>query len=357
MTTYLAVFLLLIAADILILNNHALKARRGFFVLFATCLLTLLSGLRHESIGGRDVYISYKGNFYHSLETPWSEVLKNLISTEVLIGDVTEPGYSLFVKLVSSFTSNYQVFLFVMALVFMIPFGWFIYRYSADPFISFIVYYVVFFSFFSLTGFRQTIATSIAVLLSYPSLTRRQPFKFATFIALAFFFHRSALIYALIYPVSAVFATRGRSRGAWLAATVLGVVTVVISQIGGLADAFGYTYGLESNIGGTGTFVALVLVVLAAILLRRKRILESSKFAFINVTGVALGGFFALQTFWSQTFMRVQQYFSLLLVLAIPEFILSFAERDRIVVRIAVTGTLFLLMVRADSPYLFFWQG
>lgn len=356
MTTYLAVFLLLVVADVLFLQNTAIKARRGIFVILATSLLTFQSGLRHESIGGRDVYISYKTHFYRSQEMSWSEVFTNLFSIDALVGSSTEPGYVLFVKMVSSFTDNYQVMIFVMSLIFMIPFGWLVYRYSADPFISFVIYYVIFFSFFSLTGFRQTIATVIAVLLSYPSLTKRRPVRFSVFILMGFLFHRSALIYALIYPVSAVFTSRGHSRWGWAAATVLGGAVTIFSTTGLLGESFGYSYAFENDLGGTQTFVFLMTIVLAAFLLRRKRILESSKYATLNLSAVGLGTIFSLLTLVSQAFMRVQQYFSLLLVLGVPNFISSFAPRDRILVRMAITGVLALLLVRANAHFLFFWE-
>ncbi|WP_182353583.1 EpsG family protein [Flaviflexus huanghaiensis] len=356
MNIYLAVFVFLIAADIFILQNQALIARRGIFVILATAVLAIQSGLRHESIGGRDVFISYKRYFNNSHDITWNEIIGNLFSIDILVGDSTEPGFLLFVKLVSTFTDNYQVMIFVMSLVFILPFGWLVYRYSADPFISFVVYYVLFFSFFSLTGFRQTIATVIAVLLSYPSVLNRKPLKFALFIAIGFLFHRSALIYALIYPVSAIPRSHGSVRGAWLIGSTLVGSAIVLAATGALGETFGYAYAFENDIGGTATFTTLMGVVFIAFLIRRKSILESSNYAYLNMSSTGLGAGFALMTLISQSFMRVQQYFSLLVVLSIPDFISSFSQRDRVIVRIAVISVLFLLLIRADSPYRFFWE-
>lgn len=350
------VFLLLIAADVLLLQNKYLHASRAIFVIVAATLLTLHSGLRHESIGGRDVFISYKAYFYRSMDTTWLDLWKQLISADTLFGDTTEPGFLLFVKTVSSFTSNYQVMLLVMSLVFMIPFGWLVYRYSADPFISFISYYVVFFSFFSLTGFRQTIATAIAVLLSYPSLTKRRPFKFAGFVALAFLFHRSALIYTLIYPVSATFDPHGKNRWHWALATLFGSFAVTSLATGFLGESFGYSYAYSNQKDDTKTFVTLMCVIFIALALRRKRILESDQRASINLGAVGLGAAFTLLTLVSQSFMRVQQYFSLLLVLALPNFLSSFSARDRLVVRLAITGLSFLLLIYTSPTHLYFWE-
>ena len=105
-----------------------------------------------------------------------SEELKQLsecrkIATELGIGK--DPGYLAFQKIVQIFTSEYQVFLFVIAIIFFSALGNFIYKNTTrlnDAIIAFFIYSVLFYSFFSITGHRQTIATA-ATLGNFRAVT------------------------------------------------------------------------------------------------------------------------------------------------------------------------------------------
>lgn len=358
MLVYLLGLGFLVVTDVLVLQNSSIRARRGLFTVLASTLLVLLSGLRHETIGGRDVYITYKANFHYTAELDWGTVLGRLFSIQEITGDGQEPGYTVFIRLVSAVGGDYRAFLFIMALAFVVPLGWVIYRWSQDPFLSFVVYYVVFFSFFSLTGFRQTLATSIVVLIGYSSVKFRKPFRFLALIGLAFLFHRSAVLYALVYPATAAkFVQNPRV----VAVTVLSVLAVLRfapeAALGPVTEWLGYEGYLDNDFGGTETFTLLILLVFLVSLWRWTRTLDAAPSAFVNLGAIAPATLFATLTLYNQSFMRAQQYFSLLLVLLIPNLVASFSEKDRVWIRFALTMLLGLLLVRNAPHYLFYWHS
>lgn len=357
MLVYLLGLGFLVVADILILQNPQIKARRGVFTVLASSLLIVLSSLRHETVGGRDVYITYPLGFQRTADLGWTTVLERLFSIEEVTGSGVEPGYTVFTKIVSSLGGDYRALLVAVALAFVVPLGWVIYRWSRDPFLSFVVYYVVFFSFFSLTGFRQTIATSIAVLIGYSFVQSRKLLPFLGVVALAFLFHRSALLYLLIFPAT---SARFIQRPRLVAATVFSVLIIFLlnpgSVLSPIYEWLGYEAYLENDMGGTGTFVSFAALVFLASLWRWARTLKAVPSSFVNLGAAALGTMFAVVTLSNQSFMRGQQYFTLLFILLIPDLVESFSEKDRIWVRIAIFGVLTMLLVRSAPEYYFLWH-
>ena len=357
MLVYLLGLGFLVVADVLVLHNSSIRARRGLFTVLASSLLVLLSGLRHESVGGGDVS-TYKANFYQIAELDWGTVFGRLFSLQEITGTGQEPGYTAFIRLISAAGGDFRSLLFIVALAFAVPLGWVIYRWSPDPFLSFVVYYVVFFSFFSITGFRQTLATSIAVLIGYSSVQSRKPLGFLAMIGLAFLFHRSAVVYVLVYPTTArKFLQSPRMVAGTLFAALAALWFAPATVIEPVAEWLGYQGMLFNDFGGTATFTSLMLLVFLFSLTRWTRTMEATPSAFVNLGAIAPATLFSILTLYNQSFMRVQQYFSLLLILLIPNLVATFPERERDVPRIALSMLLGFLLVRAAPDYMFYWQS
>lgn len=350
-------FFCLLILDPVILHNRGLRNPRLAYISIVALILTLLAGLRHETVGGRDVYISYKNSFHEARLHDWPTIFSQLAWPWDLEAEGKEPGYVLFERLIGALTDDYQVYLMAVALVFMVPFAIMVYRYSSDPLISFLVYYVVFFSFFSVTGFRQTLATAIAVLAGYSSLANRRPIRFALLQFFAFTFHRSSIAFALLYPLTAERLSRVRL---WFGSGVLLAIGVGVALgprfLTPIAESLGYGDQITNQIGGTETFLSLLAIIFIACLWRWNEILKISHASFVNILGVAVGLFFTALTVESQSFMRIQQYFTLLIVLAVPDIIVSFKDRERLIVRTVVIGVLAILLLSLDRYYIFFWQ-
>lgn len=350
-------FGVLLAADAVVLQNESLKYPKRWFSFIAAGTLTLLAGLRHETIGGRDVYLSYKRSFLEASSISWRDALRQLTRFDNYFEAETEPGYLIFEKTVAAFSAEYQIYLMAMALAFMLPLAYVIHRHSSDLFVSYVVYYVVFFSFFSLTGFRQVLATAIAVLIGHQSLISRRPWRFGLTVAAAFAFHRSALTYFLAYPFSMpALVRRGRLLPAILMSLLPFLWVVRVGALEFVVAPLGYEEGLDSDIGGTGTFVLLMVIVFSVSIWRWNSVAEATASSAQSLGVVSVGFVFAVLTLQSQAFMRVQQYFTLLLVLVIPDIINSFPKRERLVVRYLIVAALATLLLRRWPEYSFFWE-
>lgn len=345
---------LLILWAIVILNNKKIKDRNRIFVYFAAIQWILISGLRHITIGGRDVYISYNYSFERAINTRWIDAGKRFVDSIFYGSGVKDPGYMIFEKIIGVFTSNYQIYLFVVAIVFMIPFGIFVYRNSKEPFMSFLIYSTLFYSFFSLTGFRQTIATALVVLWGYELIKKRNLLGFIALTVIAFTIHKSAIVFFPFY-----FLAQKKLTKKYL--IIICLVAIVLFVFGNrlyspIATVLGYEYMLENEIGGTQTFALMMVLVSCVGFWRMKQILKNNPQShhFFNATIIAL--IFSLLAIENQSFMRIQQYYSIFIVLLIPEIIKSFNSKERIMVYYVSISVLMFLFLKNDPKYLFFWQ-
>lgn len=344
---------LLIAFAIIISNNRDLKNRNKLFVVFATLNWIVLSGLRHISIGADT--LAYFNSYNRTLWTSWDDLFNNFV--EIIIHGSEElgkdPGYYLFVKITQLVTHNYQIFLIIIALIFTVPLGVWIYRNSKNPFISFLIYSVLFYSFFSITGHRQTIATSIVVLIGYKYIKERRllPFILLTFIAFAI--HKSALVFFPFY-----FLANKKVTKKYLI-TTLSIFPLLMFFRVPLAlffqDLSGYEYGIYEG-AGTVNFTILLLLVVIVGLWKSKKILTNNPQATHFFNALIISVLTTPLTWVNPDAMRVVQYYSIFLMLLVPEIINSFKKDERPMVYFVVIGLLVMLLVRSNPQYMFFWQ-
>ena len=355
MTIYLLNIFLLFLEAIIIAKNKKWRRGKAVFVFLASLQWILISGLRHITVGGRDVYYSYNFSFARSINTSWGDALDRFINILFYGAEGKDPGYLFVEKAIGIFTDNYQVFLFVIALLFIVPFGVFIYRNSKDVLMSFLIYSTLFYSFFSLTGFRQAIATSLVVLIGYELIKKKKLIWFVVVSLVAFTIHKSSIVFFPFY-----FMADKKITTKYL--IFMGGLGLIILMAGKalyapLAIWLEYDNMLDNDIGGTGTFTLMLSMVAIAGVIQHKPMQKNNPQSahFINASILAM--LLGLLTLQSQSFMRVQQYFSLFIVLLVPEFIRTFLPKEQVLIYMISVGTLLMLFIRNNPSYIFFWQG
>ena len=132
---------------VLVGNEQISQKKRKTICTVETIVLSLLSGLRHISIGPDTE--NYFWMFKKVQNQSWATLFRNFKLG--YFGDIyvlRDPGYPIFEKLVQVFTDEYQWLLGVIAILFFVALGMFVYRFSSDPFVSYIL-------FFNLSDFSQ----------------------------------------------------------------------------------------------------------------------------------------------------------------------------------------------------------
>ncbi|MBQ8767524.1 MAG: EpsG family protein [Clostridia bacterium] len=353
MGIYLINLLLIIVLGFVFIHTNPSDAKKKVYCGICATQWILLSTLRDYSVGNDTR--EYEKAFTQSFERPWSEIIdtcwRYLIGQEI---EGKDPGYYLLQKIFQIFFDDYRMWLFFIAVLFTGLMARWIYKYSSMPDISFVVYSVLFFAFYSVTGHRQTLATALIVFLGYEFAKKRQLVKFAIVAFIAFMLHKSSLVFIIYYFVAALNITS--TYGIMLAG-----ITVVIGVLGKrlygpIALALGFADEQVDYAGGGAETFATVLILLCLVAyifypwISKKRTDAKYIYNMISITLVC-----TVLVYQNQSFMRIQQYFSLIIMIIIPEIIQAFDKNYRVLAYLFVVIFLGLYFIRLNPKYSFFF--
>jgi hypothetical protein len=322
-------------------------------------ILILQSGMRNVAVGD-DTY-AYFLSFKDSIWLSWKDVYQIIIDY-YSFGIGKDPGYPVFEKLVSTFTGEYQLFLMLIAIIFFLPLGNFIYKNTTrliDAILAFIIYSVLFYRFFSITGHRQTIATA-AALCGFELIKRKKLIPFLILIFIASNIHKSVLLFIPFYFIAQISKPK---IFFFLVLLIFPVIMVFRNNLSTYLKVLGgyEEYGIYEG-AGTSTFTFLFLLISIVALLRSKIILKNNKKAQLYYNAFAIALLFIPLTWVNPSAMRVVQYFSIFMLLFVPEIINSFQavslqlKRELTFFTIIILIALFLKSNWNAPPYGFFWE-
>lgn len=356
MSVYLINIISIMGWGSILLTKNTNKTKKMLFCMIATLQWIILSGLRHISIGA-DTYAYKVYRFTDTMNSSWSEILTEFYNVVFLGMEGKDPGYSIIEKIFQMFTDNYQIFLIFIAIVFTVPMGIFIYKYSKKPCLSFIIYSCLFYSFFAITGHRQTIATGIAVFLGYELIKQRKFWQFTFMVLIMSTIHKSAMCLIPFYFIATKQITKKYSIFMLSCFVVMFIFKNKVMSF--LAIFMGYeNYANQYEGAGSWNFTTIFIVVIITALYRLPKIMEEKN---LDITIWYNAAFVALLllplTFVDPNAMRVVQYFSIFIILLIPEIIASFACKERTLIYYISISLMIVLLARRNPQYLFFWQG
>ena len=337
-----------------LLSQEAMSfERKKWYCILSGGLWILISGLRGLSVGADTsvYYYSYMNVKNMSFGGLFQNVLIKIITNK---GN-KDPGYDFFVKVTQIVSEDYQVFLMIIALIFMVPFIIWVWHESMNPLISFLLYSSLFYAFFSITGIRQTISTALVVLIGDKFVKERKLIFLLILTFWAALIHKSALIYLPFYFLSRI---KVKQTTVIFAGLAFVVSFALKSQLKSVFIAIsGYDdYGKIFEGAGTGTFTFLLLMlfILSVFAYKRDEYLKKNQRFYI---ALYLAMFFVPLTWLNPSAMRIVQYFSIYLVLLIPEMIEAvFSDESKKIVIIIIVAVLVLLLLKSKPQYVFFWQ-
>lgn len=315
----------------------------------------LLSGLRHLSVGADTG--SYKYAFNVAKKLSWDRAFDDLYDRYIGGMDVKDPGYPIFEKFFQIFSNDYQLYLVFIAIIFFIPLGIFIYKFSKNPYVSYILFSALFYSFFAITGHRQTLATAAVVLAGTFLIKKKKFIPFLLITLIMSSIHVSCLCFIPFYFISRIKINKFSLSVYWI-----GIVTSFFLRyelLGFLQNIIGYEDYKESEGAGAGTFLYLLIAFGLVVTFFYKKIIENDTTGIIRISinALMLACFFSPLLLINQSTMRLVQYFSIFMIILLPEFAKIFKKRtDRTVYNMAVSLLLLALFVLKSPEYRFFWQ-
>lgn len=343
-------------------ENLENRIRKKRVCITATITWIILSGLRAWSVGTDT--LSYKINrFDKTLNMSWEDVFSNFYLKYVMDADIKDPAYTLVEKIFQIFSANYQLFLIFIAILFFVPLGIMIYKYSTNPHLSYVLFSCLFYSFFAITGHRQTIATAIVVFCGTELIRRRKLILFLLIVAISSMIHASAICFLPFYWISKIKITRISLGIYW------GVIILSFpfrNQLLSLLQSIvGYEQYGDTGTASAGTFMFLLILLAIFITIFYRVILKKSKenmnaeqqsMLVFSINALMVACFFSPLLLINQSFMRVVQYYSIFMLFILPQCKLVFVKKDNILFETLCSGVMILLLISNQPVYHFFWQ-
>lgn len=311
-----------------------LRGGKLAFQVFATVSLWVVIAFRDFGFGPDTTgYIArYESLQYDSLAE---------VASRILDSSEKDPIFYLVAKIISDFGASPRMWLAILAAVFSISLGYAVYRYSPEPFLSYVVVVSLGFLYFSMTGLRQTLAMSV-LLWSYGALRDRRPVRFLLLVVLASAFHSAALVFVLAYPTA-------KWRLGWRQVTIVvvallaafaaeDVVRQLVLDLAWTEQLAGYSDRTTAlSLSG---FVISLFVVLFCLAFKSQTLQEDPKgLAFYNL--LILGTAFWATAIVIAEMFRLAYMFNLASVLVIPLAIVAgTVRRQREIVYLVVLSSL-----------------
>lgn len=191
---------------ILIIAYSIYSGRRKGYVKFCSGFLILISTFRH-SVVGKDTW-GYIQGFLDANKKSWLDVTDMFWDKyfNPAPGIGKDPMFYIFERAMSMICHNEFIYLFVIAIIIMVPIGILVYRNTTNTrqvLIFYLFYLNYFYTFIPNAAIRQSIACAFA-LWAYIVLQSGQKYSILKSVALIVagsFFHKSVLITLLILPL------------------------------------------------------------------------------------------------------------------------------------------------------------
>lgn len=277
-----------------------------------------------------------------------------------------EPLFYSLQSLVRSATASYTIWFSVIAILYMVPCAFFVYRNSDMPYISFIAFISMGYMNFAMAGLRQTIASAF-LFFAFDFLKNKKYVRFIVFVLIAAGFHITSLVFLI-----ALFVTKRRIRLWHIISTILVSIFCIVFGKYWLGVAINFVFGESrgyslDHFGGYSTLVLLILIAFAALLLNdkltSKKNLKDNNDAFLYKFLLLSIPFQVLAIYQANCF-RIAMYFSIFGVLSVIPNTLS-VQTDRTIKTLGTSLIIILLLVQAfaftywtsnANPYEFYWQ-
>lgn len=334
-----------------------IKQKKIFLVL--TCIeLIIFTGLRATNIGAdTTVYLSAL-NYYKAL--PHSEIL----SAKLVYPFDFEIGYFFFTKLCAFLNFGESAFLTTIAIIIYVPIFKFIYDYSENPLISVLVYFAFGCFGYSLGIFRQMIALSICAT-GFKHVMNRNFLKYLFYIIFAMTFHTTAIIALPIYWIKKIKISN--KLIIFFAVEIIFLLFsryIVMLSIRLFSNYSSYINSKYDNQGGS--YIMLFLLNIIFILAYYRYYINKEKLnnvidVSVKITMIAI--LIQVLSYSMEIFGRLVPYYSIYLVVLIPDLVNSFMKKNTILIHFCAIFALLLIFYittvngQTLNPYKFIWSA
>ncbi len=343
-------------------NKHDAKTRK-VYIRLVIVLLLLESCLRSIWVGTDT--ISYYREFLDVINESWKAIWQRVFDAYVL-GEGKDAGFHFLIKGFQWISTDFNLFLFFIGLLFYIPLGRILYLNTNNMWqLTFaFTLYVALFQIIALSGIRQQIATG-GCFIAYLMLLKGN-FKMSVMIVLlSGLFHLSSLIFLIL--ILLFFLTEKFNlhfeKGIHVVSFALIPLMLRLAQpfILFLAsfskNDYYASYADRSMEGGAETFFYLMILLslFCFLFISKKAICQDRSLKLMYLT-IPMATILSPLVMLDGSMIRLGQYFTLYMMMLFPIGIeLSFKKSRQLLYFIAII-ILVVLSLKNSFDYTFFWQ-
>lgn len=323
--------------------------------------LFLYAGLRASSVG-IDTQ-GYENAFYY---------LRNISFSDIPITNIhgisRNPVFYYFLKTLQFISNDSQIMFITIGAIVAISISWFIYNYSENITLSFLIFVGLRFFYFTLTGLRAALAISI-ILFAYKYLEKKDYIKVVILTVIASLFHTSAIIF-----IFAIFIDKiKKSKILFIVVLIIFAINILLNnaitywaiQLPLLSQYSSYVLNpiLEES-GLTVIFIFLITFIgyyFSTLSKSDKKNLTNISSIFLKHLFIGIS-FYIINFFYANAF-RMGHYFIISIVALMPNIINNLKLNKKVtylikIVAIILLTTQYIIIGpgRGTENYLFFWQ-
>lgn len=329
------------------------------YIIFMMVLLILQSGLRHVTVGA-DTF-TYYNIFLDVQASSWSSLWQDCLNF-YYYGEGKDPGYHFLLKAIQLVLPTFQLYLIGLAVFVFYGLGRLFIRYTKSNYevlVAISLFQCLYYSFFSITGLRQSMATGF-LFLAIPFVEKKKPLQFFLLVMIAATQHKSALLFAPFYYLPII-----KNSRAMLIASLVSFVPMWIYggsvlgdfMVGTTFEQYAGYLKVNEKAGAYG-FTAYILLLGSLLVYYYKKIRSNNPDGVVIIlNAVAVAIVLTPLTMIDPSNMRVVQYYSIFALFALPWVVSKFDFIKNIETRyIVVTLLLTLYTMSRNAEYTFFWQ-
>ena len=338
-------------------DNFRFKISNKAYIAMCAIALIFVMGLRSRYTGSMDTYM-YSRMFNAAISH--SDLISFLKSKDVMENFwlFSEIGFYVYIWLVSKVFADAQWLIFITSAFVVFATAKFISRHSEDYLISWITFICLGLMTFAMNGMRQSLAMSIC-LLSYGYVKEKKPIRFLLVVLLAVLFHKSAIIFLLVYLMRNM-----KLDVKSFACITVGVTAFLLfaQKVAFLYDSLsGEDYAESESFESGGVVTILIyLIAVAGMLLRYRKLQNPEKF--LPFALIIMGLSLYLGRFLStQIYERISYYFAYFLMLCFPVILKDPDPKMRYSIRtvffvFSIALFAYRIYSGAFSDFKMFWQ-
>lgn len=320
---------------------------------------TILMGLRSRYVGGVDTNLYFIPAFQRvSNYSSIKQLLLNYVSKDPLFY-ISTWGFT-------RISTDYNLWIFTISAIVMASFCLFVYRYSDNPPVAFIVYFALGYYTIGFQMMRHVLAVSV-LLFSYKEIQEKHLLRFIVIVLIASGFHSTALIFLIAYPLAHY--NIGLKQWAFIGAAIIAiyffrtnivnVLNLIFINNNRYSKFTSENYGIQLSAMG---LIILLCVYAASYYLCPKEEMKGTAKGLFNLC--AIGVAFMSMIAIIAEFHRISMYFGIYNTILLPNAMKKYNGKYQY--KLIINGLIVIILImyfilfRVGNDFLdsynFFWN-